>query len=135
MINSFSIETIENWKREKNIPLTSNNGNIINRNYVTHWKQYLMEQSDPTPVIPVRWKDLAKQGYEQTPGSKPLEKSVTLYDANITAVGNTVTAADMTVQKLLRDRKIFAWSQQGHIVHRELDNGNIESKYLSNTPL
>lgn len=108
----------------------------MDRNYLTLWKRYLTEQTDPSqPAVPVRWKDLAKQGYEQALGAKPFEKSVTLYDANITAVGSNVTAADMTVQKLLRDRKIFAWSQQGHIVHRKLDNGNIESKYLSNTPL
>jgi len=110
----------------------------MDRTYLNLWKQYLTEQAtpgQPEAGVQVRWKDLAKQGYEQTMGDKPLDKSATLYDANITATGRNVTQADQSLQKLLRDRKIFTWSQLGYIVHRTLDDSTIESKYLSRNPL
>ena len=97
------------------------------------------QPATPAPAAttskPVTWKELAKQGYTQTPGSRPLERSATLHDANIVAMGSNVTAADMAVQQQLRSKKIFDWSRQGLIVHRTTSDGKTESKYLSNAPM
>jgi len=88
----------------------------------------------PVASKPVAWKDLAKQGYEQTMGSRPFERSTVLQDSNMSAMGNNVSAADMALQQQLRAKKIFDWSRQGHIVHRKLSDGRIESRYLANSP-
>ena len=87
------------------------------------------------PSKPVTWKELEKQGYTQPPGARPLERSATLHDANIVAIGSNSSNADSAVQKQLRDIKIFDWSRQGLIVYRKTCDGKTESKYLSNAPM
>jgi len=88
----------------------------------------------PVASKPVNWKDLAKQGYEQTMGSRPFDRSTVLQDSNVSAMGSNISAADMALQQQLRAKKIFDWSRQGQIVHRTTSDGKIESRYLANSP-
>jgi hypothetical protein len=76
---------------------------------------------------------LENMGYRLTPGTV-LDDNKPLYDSGISSVGNTQSAADLQLNKNLRDKKICTdCNREGVIFHKVLPNKSIESKYFKFT--
>jgi hypothetical protein len=89
-------------------------------------KRVIMEQNEK----PVTVKELKRDGYDVSPGGIPLDnyKKETLIDSGITAVGQIDAGARLTFNELLKKKGIQR--NKGFSVNRELDNGNIEYKWI-----
>jgi hypothetical protein len=89
-------------------------------------KRVIMEQDEK----PVTVKELKRDGYDVSVGDIPLDnhKKETLIDSGITAVGQTDAGARVTFNGLLKKKGIQR--NKGFSVNRELENGNIEYKWI-----
>ena len=90
-------------------------------------RDLIMEQGMP----PMPWKKIAKQGYDVAPGTRPPDSNVMLYDWDIAAIGNTTSAARMTLEAKLRAQNIAVTSSTGIVANRVLETGNVEFRYFS----
>jgi hypothetical protein len=76
---------------------------------------------------------LEKMGYDLTPGSF-LDENKPLYDSGVSSVGNSVSAADLQLNKNLKDKQICGdCNREGVIFHKVLSNKNVESRYFKFT--
>jgi hypothetical protein len=92
-------------------------------------KRVIMEQNEK----PVTVKELKRDGYDVSPGDIALDnhKKETLIDSGITAVGQIDAGARLTFNELLKKKGINSQQRnKGFSVNRELDNGNIEYKWI-----
>jgi len=93
-------------------------------------KRVIMEQEGKSVTV----KDLKKMGYDVPVGDIPLSmhKDETLIDNDIKAVGEIESAANFTLLQLLKQKGINPQNRRkGFYVKRELDNGNIEYKWIT----
>jgi len=76
---------------------------------------------------------LEKMGYDLTSGSF-LDENKPLYDSGVSSVGNSVSTADLQLNKNLKDKQICAdCNREGVIFHKVLSNKNVESRYFKFT--
>jgi hypothetical protein len=93
-------------------------------------KRVIMEQDSKSVTV----KDLKRDGYDVEIGDIPLSmhKDETLIDNEIKAVGEVDSAANFTLLQLLKQKGINPQNRRkGFSVKRELDNGNIEYKWIT----
>lgn len=92
-------------------------------------KRVIMEQESK----PVTVKELKRNGYDVPMGELPLDthKGQTLIDSGIKSVGEIDAASKVSFNQLLKKNGINSQLRsKGFTVKRELDNGNIEYKWI-----
>lgn len=88
----------------------------------------LLEQAP----VGMKWKKWNRDGYDITPGVRPPDDNTILYDSGVSAVGNTKSAVQLQLQTMLRAKGIYVLDAKvGLIVSKTLDNGNLESRWLT----
>lgn len=76
---------------------------------------------------------IEKMGYSLTSGNM-LDDNKPLYDSGVSSVGNSVSTADLQLNKNLKDKQICAdCNREGVIFHKVLSNKNVESRYFKFT--
>ena len=89
----------------------------MERSYLTKWRQYLTE----TTETQVKWKDLQQQGYDVTPGTRtPDKKDLFRLDSELHAIGQTQSAATLTLNAILKEKNIAV--STGLVIIRSDDN-------------
>jgi len=93
--------------------------------------KYTTTYTDGKPSI-AKWKKWNRDGYDITPGVRPPDDNTLLFDSGISAVGNTESAVQLQLQTMLRAKGIYVLDAKvGLIVSKTLDNGNLESRWLT----
>ena len=89
-----------------------------------HW---LSESVDEDPVT---WKKFSKQGHSLSPGTRPLDPSTLVYDRDLSAIGQTVSSAQLLLQAKLKAQKITIGADTGFIATRQVDD-QAEARYFT----
>ena len=95
----------------------------MQRTYLTLWRQYLTEAVETTQV---KWKELQRQGYDVTPGTRPPDKNdIFNVDAELHATAQTQSAAALTLNAILNKKNIAGSTglvimrSDGNLVHAQ----------------
>ena len=89
-----------------------------------HW---LSESVDGDPVA---WKKFSKQGYSLSPGTRPLDPSTLVYDRELSAIGQTVSSAELLLRANLKRQAVTMGQDTGFIATRPVGD-QVEARYFA----